>query len=489
MKALLCGLLLAAGIAGAASPPQPEPARIDALMDFAHVYGVVRYFHPSDSLDRVDWNRFLVQGAEQMGSVSDRAAIGPALQSLFAAPVAGFAVVPKGAPAPEIKGEGPLIEWRHLGYGVDPLPREQPFVSWRTHHKPLHDGGVKPGFFQHEGVAELVKEDEPVLRIPVTGDREALVAVSLPMSATRIGPEQDAQLKALAAKLEGVALEGESFTRAQSWANGIAAWNVARHFYPYWKVVPIDWDVVLRKWLQAQPERQSRDELRDQLRHLIAPLDDGHGRIADTRDSRMRQWLPISVRPLGDRWVVEASLVPQHVKPGDVVTAVDGKPAARYFADLVALQSGSPQWARWRAAREFGFGISNSTVKVRLERAGKAFDVTLKYGASLPSPTRPEPIAELNPGIYYVDLSRFTQPGFEGARARLAAAKGIVFDMRGYPAQHANDIVNYWLTGPDTAQWMIVPRFDKPFGRYDTGWSFGWQVQGMRRSRSRRRCC
>ena len=478
MKALLAAALLAAGIASAAPSSPSEPARIDALVDFAHTYGVVRYFHPSDSLDRVDWNRFLVYGAEQMGAVTDRASIGPALESLFAAPVAGFKVVPKGAPAPEIAGDGPLVEWRHLGYGMDPLPREQPFVSWRTHHKPLHDGGVKPGFFQHEGVAELVKEGEPILRIPVTGDREALVAVSMPMSATKVGPEQDAQLKALAAKLEPVALEGESFTRAQSWANGIAAWNVARHFYPYWKVVPVDWDQVLRKWLQSQPERQTRDELRDQLRRLIAPLDDGHGRIADTKDNRVRQWLPIAVRPLGERWVVEASFVPEHVKPGDVVTAVDGKPAARYFAELIALQSGSPQYARWRAARDFAFGISNSTVKVRLERAGRAFEVTLKYGASLVAPSRPQAIAEVKPGIYYVDLARFTQAGFDAAREKLAAAKGIVFDMRGYPAPNAQDIVRYWLTGPDIAQWMIIPRFDKPYGRYDTGWSFGWQVEG-----------
>jgi len=474
MKALLAAFLAAAAGTAHAAPPN-----VDALVDFAHVYGVVRYFHPSDSLDRVDWDRFLVHGAERMGAVGDRADVGPALESLFAAPVADFKVVPKGGAAPEIKGDGPLVEWRHLGYGMDPLPREQPYVSWRTHHKPLHGGDVKGGYFQHQGLAEQVKEDEPILRIAVAGDREALVPVSMPMSATKIGADQDAQLKALAAKLEPVALPTDTFSRAQSWADGIAAWNVARHFYPYWKVVPTDWDAVLRKWLQSQPERQSREELLDQLRRLIAPLDDGHGRIVDAKDSRVRQWLPISIRPLGDRWVVEASLVPEYVKPGDVIVAVQDKPAAKYFDDLVALQSGSPQYARWRAAREFEFGTYNTSVKMKLERAGKAYELTLKYGAgSIAAMPRPQPLAEVKPGIYYVDLSRFDKAAFEAAREKLGAAKGIVFDMRGYPASDAQDIVRYWLTGPDTAQWMIVPRFDKPFGRYDTGWSNGWQVGG-----------
>ena len=42
-------------------------------------------------------------------------------------------------------------------------------------------------------------------------------------------------------------------------------------------------------------------------------------------------------------------------------------------------------------------------------------------------------IAELRPGIFYVDLSRIDDDDFNGALDRLAAADGIVFDMRGYP--------------------------------------------------------
>jgi hypothetical protein len=480
MKALLAALLLAAGTtASAADPPsKTDAASIDAAMDFAHVYGIVRYFHPSDSLDRIDWNRFIVRGAQRMEAVADRGAIGSALESLFAAPVADFKVVPKGAPAPEIKGEGPLVEWRHLGYGMEPSPRGEPYVSWRTHHKPLFDGGVKPGFFQHEGMAEQVKEDEPVLRIAVTGDREALVPVSMPMSATKVGEAQDAKLKELSEALKAVDVGSGEVTRAQSWANGIAAWNVARHFYPYWQVVPLDWDGVLRKWLAAQPERQSRAALADQLRRLIAPLDDGHGRIVDLQDKQPKLRLPIAVRPLGDRWVVEASLVPERVRPGDVIASVDGKPAARHFAGLMALQSGSPQYVRWRAAVQFAIGPRDSSVTLGLERAGRKLTETLRYDREKATiAARPQPFSEIAPGIFYVDFFRFDKAALAAAHDKLAAAKGIVFDVRGYMSPESAEMVKYWLTGPDSAQWMIVPRFDRPFGRFDTGWSFGWQVE------------
>ena len=456
----------------------PSDVQLDAAMAFARTYGIVRYFHPSDSLDRVDWSRFLAYGAREMEGVADVAAIGPALESLFAAPVADFKVVPKATAAPAIEGDGPIVEWRHLGYGVDPMPPSQPYVSWRTHHKPLHGGDIKGAYFQHQHAAELVKEEEPVLRIPVAGEREALVPVSMPMSATKIGEAQDAKLKELAARLQAVTLDAGTVTRAQSWAAGIAAWNVARHFYPYWSVLSVDWEAALRAWLAAQPQTQSRDQLRDQLRRLIAPLDDGHGRIADAQDTRARALLPISVRPLGDRWVVEASLVPEHVKPGDVVATVDGIPAARHFDALMALQSGSPQFVRWRAAFEFERDVQGKTVALGLERAGRRVNVTLRYAAGkIAVPIRPDSLAEVRPGIFYIDLMRFDKAAFDAARAKLGAATAIVFDMRGYPSQGAAEIVKTWLTGPDTAQWLIVPRFDKPFAQYDTGWSTGWQVE------------
>lgn len=482
---MMRSFLLAAAALAACMPafaqraPAVTETQLDALQAFARTYGAVRYFHPSDSLDKIDWNRFLVHGAERMGAVADVAAIGPALESLYGAPVAGFKVVPQGSPAPGIAGEGPLVEWRHLGYGMDPMPSNQPYVSWRTHHKPLHDGGIKPGFFQHEGVAAIVKAEDPVVRIPVAGEREALVPVSMPMSATKVGEAQEAQLKELAAKLEGIKTDTDTYTRAQAWADGIAAWNVARHFYPYWSVVSIDWDAVLRKWLAAQPPQQSREHLREALRRLIAPLDDGHGRIIDTKDKRPKQLLPITVRPLGDRWVVEASAAPDRVKPGDVIVAVGNMPADRYFAALMAIQSGSPQFVRWRAARDFVLGPVGETLALRVARAGKLVNTSLKFDQ--PKTTfmpRPEPFAEVRPGIYYVDLSRFDAAAFGAAREKLAAASGIVFDLRGYPSPDASQVVRFWLTGPDTAQWMVVPRFDKPFGRYDTGWSFGWQVEG-----------
>ncbi|HET9580470.1 MAG TPA: S41 family peptidase [Usitatibacter sp.] len=475
MKKIVCAAALAAALPVLAQ--SPGDAQLDAAMAFARTYGVVRYFHPSDSLDRVDWNRFLVLGSERMAKVADRASMGAQLEALYAPIVDGFKVVPRGAPAPAIEGDGPLVEWRHLGYGMEPTPRTAPFVSWRTHHDPLHDGKIKGAYFQHEAEAARVKADPPIVRVPA-GEGEALVPVSLPMSATKVGEAQDARLKALAKALEPVAIAGDTATRAQAWADGIAAWNVARHFYPYWSGVRVDWEQWLREWLAAQPQKQSRHQLRDELRRLIAPLGDGLSGIADLEDKRPRAFLPISVRPLGERWVVEASLVPDRVKPGDIVVAVDGTPATQYFARSMKRESGSAQFVRWRAARDLCFGIGGTKVSLGLERAGKRFDAQLDYDRNrLAGAPRPDPIAELQPGVFYVDLTRLQAAAFKVASASLTSARAIVFDLRGFPSPEAALVLPLWLTGPDHAQWMIVPRFDGPYARSTTGWSTGWQLE------------
>ena len=42
------------------------PARVANLHAFARIYGVVRWFHPSDAAATIDWNRFAVEGARRV---------------------------------------------------------------------------------------------------------------------------------------------------------------------------------------------------------------------------------------------------------------------------------------------------------------------------------------------------------------------------------------------------------------------------------------
>lgn len=467
MRALFAASLLAFSAVSAAHA-SPTTLQVETLVALARVQGVVRYFHPSDSLDAVKWDAFLVHAAGRVRSPRD-------LEALYAPIVAGFRVVAAGTPIAPPQGEGPRVEWRHLGYGMEADPGS-PYVSWRTHHDPLHGGKVKGPFFQHRDLAAPPVHTEPVLRVALGEGLEAHVPVSLPLSAAKVGEAQKARLEALAKELDAVKMAGETVTRAQAHADGIAAWNVARHFYPYWPVVKVDWEGVLREWLARQPETQSRAELRDALRRLTSPLDDGQLTIADNR-AGARGFVPISVRPVGTQWVIDASQAPDKARPGDVIAEIDGVPAAKWFGDRMALVSGSPQHRRWRLAYELMSGARDAAVKLRLARGNEMLEATIAYSAERPMQgPRPAPIHEVRPGVHYVDVTRVDQATFAKSLEALKQASAVVFDLRGYPMRDAVGFVPYWLPASDPAQWMFVPRFDRPFAESSAAWSIGWQA-------------
>ena len=474
MRTILSALLLAvAGTAFAQPASTIDETRLDALVALARVHGVVRYFHPSDSLDQVDWNRFLAHAAARMGEVIDRKEIAPRLEELFAPAVEGFRVAPAGSAATAPGGEGPVVEWRHLGYGLED-PKSL-FVSWRTHHRPLLGKGASPGFFQNAGRAEASVDEEPVARVAIAGGLEAQVPISMPMSATKVGEAQAARLQRLAATIAPAAPAGDGATRAQAHADGIALWNVARHFYPYWPVVKLDWEEALRQWLAAQPEVQSRAQLRDALARLAAPLDDGQARVLNAGDMSERAYLPLAIRPVGSRWVVDESRV-EGIRVGDELVAVDGVPVAAWYARRAAQESGSARFKRWRVRGAFLQGPKEAKVRLRLARGAQVLDAAIAYDSPQPigAPRRPQ-YEEVRPGIYYVDLGRVQMPEFDRMLPALREARGIVFDLRANPSADARQLVRYWIRDTDGAQWMNIPRFDAPFKAPASGWSFGWQ--------------
>jgi hypothetical protein len=64
-------------------------------------------------------------------------------------------------------------------------------------------------------------------------------------------------------------------------ADVVVAWNVLRHFYPYWAEARVDWDARLRPQLEAAARAQTRAQHFVALRQLVADLRDAHGTPKD----------------------------------------------------------------------------------------------------------------------------------------------------------------------------------------------------------------
>ena len=105
-------------------------------------------------------------------------------------------------------------------------------------------------------------------------------------------------------------------------ADVVVAWNVFRHFYPYWTEAGVDWDARLRPHLESA-YRQSREAHRDALRLLVADMRDGHGRVNDTRWRAAERVRCRSVGRIEGQVVVVGQRSPD-APVGAVVSSIDG---------------------------------------------------------------------------------------------------------------------------------------------------------------------
>ncbi|MBV1858978.1 MAG: hypothetical protein KUG77_11250 [Nannocystaceae bacterium] len=132
---LSLSLLLSAGCHRDRGHADPEPSvaafvaprattDLEELQAFARLYGVVRYFHPSDEAAALDWEAFAVHGAARVTQGNNHVQLRDTLLSLFR-PV---------APTLDVYGEGETpragsalfpaetegleqVAWQHRGYG------------------------------------------------------------------------------------------------------------------------------------------------------------------------------------------------------------------------------------------------------------------------------------------------------------------------------------------------------------------------------------
>ncbi len=292
------------------------------------------------------------------------------------------------------------------------------------------------------------------------------VPLALPSRDGQTLPAADVSaLAALRADLAGLVVEGNApATRA---ADGVVAASVFEHFYPYADLVDLDWDEVRTEALAAALAAETPTAHCRGLQVLVARLRDGHGHVACAGAPAMAR-LPFVVERVEGRATVVAADDAAEVRLGDVVLAVDGVDAEVHLDSLAALASGSPQWRLRKATREFGAGPEGSTARVAVDRGGRRVEVEApRVQGAPPQENRPEPIAELRPGVLYVDVSRASDSLLTTRMADIVGADGVVVDVRGYPREIGPWFLSVFADRPVvSALWEVLRtiRPDDPGG-------------------------
>jgi C-terminal processing protease CtpA/Prc len=213
------------------------------------------------------------------------------------------------------------------------------------------------------------------------------------------------------------------------------------------------------------------------LRRLVAALHDGHG-VVYKGNRAERAGFPFAVDWIEGEVVITFSDDGWY-EVGDVVERINGVEAKKLLQSDEELISGSPQWKRHRSLRAFGWGEYGSVVSLEVKRNGKIVEINAGRLAKKPlqEVPKPNPVEEIEPGVYYVNLSIATMESIQKHVKDIAAAKGVVFDLRGYPNSN-HLVISHLLTAPDTSSaWMQVPEIIYPDGENRAGWTrHGWHM-------------
>lgn len=431
-----------------------EPARpltetgLQNLTAFTKVFGIVRHFHPSDEAASADWNRFAISAVRIVESANSPRELAATLQAVFEPVAPTVRVFVGAAPAPHPALSPPsaveVIRWHNKGFGQNQQTQMSIYSSRRT-----------------KAARETWKASD-ILRVDLGASVAALIPRALfaddkgtlPHAALPVKPQSPVPAVAFSAD-----------DRATRIADVVIAWNVFRHFYPYFDIGKTDWDAVLPVALRAAAAAKDGAEFLTTLLKMVAALKDGHGRVTYSA-MKPQGHAPAVAAWIENKYIVTWSSIAD-LKPGDAIVAINGKPAAAVLEEMEELISGAtPQWKRARSTMEAlqcprGERLA---LTVRPFEAAETRQVAVSCDSHGPfvMDARPKSVTtEIEPGLWYVDLTRAQDKNFDDVLPKLTTAKGIVFDMRGYPVVSPAWLSHVTRTTMRSAQWH-VPLVDRP---------------------------
>lgn len=470
-------------ISGEPKPPAPkQPAShpgplsergVENLSAATRLLAYIRFFHPSDqAVNLKDWDRFTIRVIEDAEPAADAADLANRLAKAFE-PIAPTLQVWAGTPdqspplPPAPAAATATAEWIHLGAGTVGTIKNSAYRS-RVERKPRADQGP-PSEAEYAGTF-LVK--------PLGGGVSARFALRVFANADGTIPNGKTPAEFAGAERPLVLTATNRLTR---FAGISEAWGIFQHFYPYFDIVKTDWDSTLAPSLRKAAIDPTELDYLATLRELVAQLHDGHGNVSNP-SLRAKNFLPLAVEWAGHDLVVvgkHADVSPD-VRIGDAIVAIDGRPIEDIFNEVSKRVSAATDgWRRVASTRPIVINYPTAdpaevtlrhpdgmTISVKLSRIAEPVD-----GSAIPA--RPKQAAELAPGIAYFNLDGADSAALDKALPTLAAAKGIIFDLRGYPGSAGYELMSHLIDGPATSARWNVPIVTRPDRE---GWT--WNESG-----------
>mgnify|MGYP001823441877 CR=1 FL=1 len=148
------------------------------------------------------------------------------------------------------------------------------------------------------------------------------------------------------------------------------------------------------------------------------------------------------------------------LKPGDVVTHIDGLESKDYFQEVYSrISAGTKGWLEFKAKRKSLLGEFEENMNVKVNEREITLD---RSGVIYNEGPRQSTFEKINDGVYYLNISRIEMDTITRLLPELVQSKAIICDLRGYPNRNHMFLSHLLKENDTSASWMQIPKIIYP---------------------------
>lgn len=439
---------------------QAEQGKVENMMSFAKAYGYVKYFHPSDKSELIDWEKFSAYGAQKIEKCKTKKQVVKSLNELFKpfAPSVKF-TLSDTIPAydleritPDNRTELRKTYWQHNGLSTGMTNKEHQVYESR-----LVGSKKQNQLFDYE------PEFGTVITKEIGDGIYCQIPLVLYSDNQTTYPVCDAVLFN-DFKLQIEALDYNKDQLLFRLGNIVNVYNVFQHFYPYFDVVDVNWESEFKKAIkQCYLDESALDHLVT-LEKFTATLHDGHISIYN-RALRHYYSPPIAWEWIENKLVITQVYTEQDsIKIGDIVTQIENRKPEEYFKDIYArISAGTKGYLDYNANVKSLLGLKGSFIDITINDLTMVLERNVNpYKEAKKEKNKRGKYKKMKRGVWYLDLDQIEMETIDSLLPKLVKSKSIICDLRGYPNGN-HGFINHLLAIDDTTKaWMQIPQIVYP---------------------------
>lgn len=234
-------------------------------------------------------------------------------------------------------------------------------------------------------------------------------------------------------------------------------WNIIQYYFPYRYLIGEDWKGVLREFIPQFAEAEDEVSYKLACLKLIARIRDTHALSPDLHGYWGRFWAPLDVNFIGQQAVVKSYLDLEKgeasgLKPGDVITRVDGKPVEEIVAEQLVYTPGSNYHTQLRTIGWRLLCSRNRQIDLEYRRGDRLHTATIETYNSFNYPKSPADTCfrMATPDIGYLHMGLIKNDYLDQLEPAVRNTKGLIIDLRTYPSDFVVFTIGFYLVPTST---------------------------------------